>query len=103
MKIVASKTISRYIVFCFTYGDGVGDINVREPVEYHKTHGKYATLTATFPGRFGALEIVSGQVWSFHEKPKGDGGMINGGFFVLNSEIFEHIEGMSRFGSASPH
>ncbi len=80
-------------VFCFTYGDGVGDINITELVEYHKKSGKLATLTATFPpGRFGALDIQSGQVKSFQEKPRGDGAMINGGYFVLSPKVIDYIE-----------
>jgi len=78
--------------FCFTYGDGVSDIDITKTVEFHKKHGKKATLTATFPpGRFGALDIEKGKVKSFKEKPKGDGGMINGGFFVLSPEVLKYI------------
>ena len=79
--------------FCFTYGDGVGDINITESVKFHFSHGKAATLTGTFsPGRFGALDIRGGQVRSFTEKPKGDGAMINGGFFVLNPSVLSYLE-----------
>lgn len=79
--------------FCFTYGDGVGDVNITELVEYHKKSGKLATLTATFPpGRFGALDIQNGQVKSFQEKPRGDGAMINGGYFVLSPKVIDYIE-----------
>ncbi|MUK26529.1 glucose-1-phosphate cytidylyltransferase [Aliivibrio fischeri] len=82
--------------FCFTYGDGVGDVDIAKTIEFHKSHGKNATLTATFPpGRFGALDITSGQVKSFKEKPKGDGAMINGGFFVLSPEVLKLIDGDS--------
>ncbi|MCG9693940.1 glucose-1-phosphate cytidylyltransferase [Vibrio sp. Isolate22] len=82
--------------FCFTYGDGVGDIDITKTIEFHKAHGKNATLTATFPpGRFGALDITEGQVSSFKEKPKGDGAMINGGFFVLSPEVLKLIDGDS--------
>jgi glucose-1-phosphate cytidylyltransferase len=78
--------------FCFTYGDGVGDIDISAVIDFHKQHGKQATLTATYPpGRFGALDIQSGQVNSFKEKPKGDGTMINGGFFVLSSKVLSRI------------
>jgi glucose-1-phosphate cytidylyltransferase len=78
--------------FCFTYGDGVGDIDIRSTIEFHKKHGKAATLTATYPpGRFGALDIRQGQVLNFKEKPKGDGAMINGGFFVLKPEVLKYI------------
>ncbi|ETI61407.1 glucose-1-phosphate cytidylyltransferase [Marinomonas profundimaris] len=80
--------------FCFTYGDGVGDIDISASIAFHKHHGKQATLTATYPpGRFGALDIKRGQVKSFKEKPKGDGAMINGGFFVLSPKVLERITG----------
>lgn len=80
--------------FCFTYGDGVGNIDISASLEFHKKHGKDATLTATFPpGRFGALDIERGQVMNFKEKPKGDGAMINGGFFVLSPRVLRHIKG----------
>ncbi len=78
--------------FCFTYGDGVGDIDISASIAFHKQHGKAATLTATYPpGRFGALDIRQGQVLNFKEKPKGDGAMINGGFFVLNPQVLDYI------------
>lgn len=78
--------------FCFTYGDGVGDIDIARTIDFHKSHGKKATLTAAYPpGRFGALDIQAGQVNSFKEKPKGDGAMINGGFFVLSPEVLKYI------------
>jgi len=80
--------------FCFTYGDGVADININSLIEFHKSHGKQATLTATFPpGRFGALSIEDNQVQKFEEKPKGDGALINGGYFVLSPKVIERIEG----------
>ena len=79
--------------FCLTYGDGVGNIDITSSIEFHHKHGKNATLTAVFPpGRFGALELVAGSVKSFKEKPKGDGGMINGGFFVLKPSVIDLIE-----------
>ncbi len=79
--------------FCFTYGDGVGDINIRQLVKFHNSHGKQATLTSTLPpGRFGLLQINNGLVENFQEKPKGDGAKINGGFFVLNSSVFDFIK-----------
>ncbi|MBK5537012.1 glucose-1-phosphate cytidylyltransferase [Pseudomonas sp. TH05] len=78
--------------FCFTYGDGVSDIDIGASIEFHKKHGKAATLTATFPpGRFGALDIQQGQVLNFKEKPKGDGAMINGGFFVLTPKVLDYL------------
>jgi len=91
------KRVAEYLkdeeAFCLTYGDGVSDVNIAETVAYHKSHGKLATLTATYPpGRFGALDIHSGQVKSFKEKPKGDGAMINGGFFVLSPKVLTLIE-----------
>lgn len=80
--------------FCFTYGDGVGDINLTELINFHFDHGRLATLTATSPpGRFGALKIESGEVREFKEKPVGDGASINGGFFVLSPEVLKLIEG----------
>ncbi|WP_086931416.1 glucose-1-phosphate cytidylyltransferase [Agarilytica rhodophyticola] len=80
--------------FCFTYGDGVGDIDIAQSIQFHKAHGKLATLTATYPpGRFGALDVENGFVNSFKEKPKGDGAMINGGFFVLSPKVIDYIDG----------
>ena len=80
--------------FCFTYGDGVADINIKNLIDFHKSHGKQATLTATFPpGRFGALSIKDNQIQKFEEKPKGDGALINGGYFVLSPKVIERIEG----------
>ncbi|WP_067093351.1 glucose-1-phosphate cytidylyltransferase [Synechococcus sp. MIT S9508] len=79
--------------FCFTYGDGLSDINITELIDFHRAHGLQATLTATYPpGRFGALEIHSDKrITAFQEKPKGDGGMINGGFFVLSPKVINLI------------
>lgn len=93
LKRVA-KHVGREDAFCFTYGDGVGDIDIGGIIDFHRQHGKLATMTATYPpGRFGALEIVDEQVSSFLEKPNGDGGMINGGFFVLDPKVMNYIEG----------
>jgi glucose-1-phosphate cytidylyltransferase len=79
--------------FCFTYGDGVSDVDISASIEFHKSHGKAATLTATFPpGRFGALDIQGHQIKRFMEKPKGDGAMINGGFFVLSPRVLDYLE-----------
>jgi glucose-1-phosphate cytidylyltransferase len=81
-------------VFCFTYGDGVSDINIGQLIEFHQKNGKLATLTAvTPPGRFGALDIQNGMIKSFKEKPKGDGALINGGFFVLSPKVIDLIDG----------
>lgn len=80
--------------FCCTYGDGVGDIDIAGLVAFHRTEGRLATLTATQPpGRFGALNLADNRVASFQEKPEGDGGWINGGFFVLSPKVIEYIEG----------
>jgi glucose-1-phosphate cytidylyltransferase len=88
------KYIQNEECFCFTYGDGVSDVNISELVEFHKKHGKEATLTATYPpGRFGALDIKNNQVVQFTEKPKGDGSLINGGFFVLSPKVMTRISG----------
>jgi len=79
--------------FCFTYGDGLGDINIRALVNYHKQQNTLATLTAVQTlGRFGALHIIDKKVTAFKEKPQGDGVWINGGFFVLSPKIFRYIE-----------
>lgn len=89
--------------FCFTYGDGVSDINIEESIEFHKSHGKKATLASTYPpGRFGALIVKDGIVKSFQEKPKGDGGKINGGFFVLSPSVFDFIENDSTVWEQEP-
>ena len=78
--------------FCFTYGDGVANIDITSLIAFHKAHGKLATVTAAYPsGRFGALDIEAGRVNSFQEKPKGDGGMVNAGFFVLNPAVIDLI------------
>lgn len=75
--------------FCFTYGDGVCDVDIAKLIAFHRAKKVKATLTATMPpGRFGALDLVNGKVLSFQEKPKGDGALINGGFFVLTPEVF---------------
>jgi glucose-1-phosphate cytidylyltransferase len=81
--------------FCFTYGDGVSDVNITQLIAFHRSHGRQATLTATYPpGRFGALEISADhRVNAFKEKPKGDGGMVNGGFFVLSTKVIGLIAG----------
>jgi glucose-1-phosphate cytidylyltransferase len=90
------KRVQEYVkndeAFCFTYGDGLADIDISKAIEFHKSHGKQATLTSTYPpGRFGALDIQGNQIKHFKEKPKGDGGMVNGGFFILNPKVIERI------------
>jgi len=92
------KRIREYVgnePFMLTYGDGVSDVNIGKLVEFHKQHGRLATVTSIQPsGRFGALDIDnSGGVQGFQEKPKGDGAWINGGFFVLQPEVFDYIDG----------
>lgn len=80
--------------FCFTYGDGVANIDIAKLLAFHKQQGRMATVTAVQPpGRYGALEVESGRVASFQEKPLGDGGWINGGFFVLEPGVFDYIGG----------
>jgi glucose-1-phosphate cytidylyltransferase len=82
--------------FCLTYGDGVGDVDVRASIDLHKREGRLATVTATQPpGRFGALVVDGTRVLGFREKPVGDGGWINGGFFVLSPKVGDYIEGDS--------
>jgi glucose-1-phosphate cytidylyltransferase len=92
------KRISDYVkhdeCFCMTYGDGVSDINITESIDFHKRHGKQATVTAVFPpSRYGILEFDGDLISSFKEKPEGNGSMINGGFFVLSPSVLEYIDG----------
>lgn len=80
--------------FCFTYGDGVSNVDIRASIEFHQSHGKLATVTAVLPpGRYGALERLGDKVTGFVEKPRGDGGVINGGFFVLSPKVIDFIAG----------
>jgi glucose-1-phosphate cytidylyltransferase len=89
--------------FFFTYGDGVGDVDITASMNFHRSHGKQATLTATFPpGRFGAIDIVDGRVSSFREKPKCVGAMVNGGFFVLSPKVLRLIEDDSTVWEQGP-
>lgn len=91
------KRVSDYIgdeSFCFTYGDGVANIDIGALIKFHHSHGKLATVTAIQPpGRYGALNIQGAGVQSFQEKPEGDGAWINGGFFVLEPSVLDRIEG----------
>ena len=91
------KRVARYIGsedFCFTYGDGVADIDIRALVAFHRQQGRLATLTAVQPpGRYGALVIEDGRVGHFEEKPRGDNSWINGGFFVLSPKVLDYIAG----------
>jgi glucose-1-phosphate cytidylyltransferase len=80
--------------FCFTYGDGVSNVDVRKLIAFHKERGTLATLTAVQPpGRFGALNMEQHKIVRFEEKPFGDSGWINGGFFVLSPRVLDYIEG----------
>ena len=81
--------------FCFTYGDGLSNVNISELVAFHKNQGTYATVTGVQPpGRYGLLKVdESNIVSSFQEKPEGDGGWVNGGFFVLSPKVFDYIDG----------
>ncbi|MBT9471756.1 MAG: glucose-1-phosphate cytidylyltransferase [Pseudomonadota bacterium] len=116
------KRVAQYLdpnePFLMSYGDGVADIDLQALLEFHKAHGKQATVSAVSPpGRFGALDIVDGAVKRFIEKPPGDNGLINGGFFVLQPEVIDRIaddstvweleplEGLAREGQlmARPH
>ena len=92
------KRVESYIKdeeeFCFTYGDGVSDLDIGASILFHRKHGKLATVTAVQPpGRYGALERSGDQVTGFIEKPRGDGGLINGGFFILSPKCISLIEG----------
>lgn len=93
------KRVREYVgsdAFCFTYGDGVSDVNITELVKFHKEQNLLATLTAVQPpGRFGAIALAEGQtrISSFHEKPEGDGAWINGGYFVLEPQVIDWIDG----------
>jgi len=92
------KRVQQYIgnePFFLTYGDGVGDVDIPATLEFHRAHGRFATVTATQPsGRFGALEIENEvSVKGFQEKPQGDGSWINAGFFVLEPQVFDYITG----------
>ena len=80
--------------FCFTYGDGLSDVNISEVIAFHREQGTQATLTAVQPpGRFGVVNFQEDKISAFQEKPPGDGGWVNGGFFVLEPQALEHIGG----------
>ena len=88
-----SSFLKNETVFCFTYGDGLANVDISATIAFHKQHGRYATMTSTFPpGRFGAIEERDGQVTRFKEKPRGDGALVNCGFFVLSPEVFRYID-----------
>ena len=89
------KKIKNYLknTFCFTYGDGLSDVDINKTIKYHKKHKKLATMTTVQPaGRFGSVKIKNNLVQNFLEKPLGDGGWINGGFFVLNKKVLDYIK-----------
>jgi glucose-1-phosphate cytidylyltransferase len=89
--------------FCLTYGDGVADVDVTGAIAFHRGHGRQATVTAVVPpGRFGALDCANGRVCAFTEKPAGDGGLINGGFFVLSPAVLDRIEGDGTVWEGAP-
>lgn len=101
------RRVRRYVehdeLFCFTYGDGVGNIDVTAAIAFHRRQGVAATITATTPpSRFGALEIERNRVHSFKEKPLGEGGVINGGFFILSPAVFDLIDGDDCAWEAGP-
>lgn len=92
------KRVAKYLqnekAFCFTYGDGVSNIDIKKEIEFHLGHGKLATVVAVQPpGRYGSLSMSGDVVEGFLEKPKGDGGFINGGFFVLSPKVIDFISG----------
>jgi glucose-1-phosphate cytidylyltransferase len=101
--LAVAKYLSNDEPFCLTYGDGVSDVDISKSIQFHKSHGKLATITAVFPpGRFGALELDAHSVKSFMEKPKGDGGLINGGFFVLSPSVLDRIDGPESIWEQGP-
>ncbi len=101
------KRVRNYLAdddaFCFTYGDGVSDIDIGKSIEFHRQHGLLATVTAaTPPGRFGTLEISGSLVTKFHEKPLGSDGVINAGFFVLSPKVIDLIDNDQSLWEAGP-
>jgi glucose-1-phosphate cytidylyltransferase len=101
------KRVATYLeneeAFCFTYGDGVADINISAEIAFHKGHGRLATVAAVQPpGRYGALQLNHKQVSGFTEKPRGDGGLINGGFFVLSPKCLDLIQGNASSWEGEP-
>jgi len=89
--------------FCFTYGDGVADVDISRLIEFHRRQGVLATMTAVQPpGRFGALDMEGSRITAFEEKPRGDGAWVNGGYFVLSPKVFDYIEGDDTVWEAGP-
>jgi len=100
------KAIAPYLngeTFCFTYGDGVSDLNIGSLIDFHRKSGLLATVTSIQPpGRYGALSLEDGVVTKFQEKPDGDGMWVNGGFFVLEPKVLDYIDGMDSVWEDSP-
>ena len=101
------KRVKEYVkndeLFCFTYGDGLSDINIKNLINFHRNHGKLATLSAVYPpGRFGTIDIKENLITRFTEKPKGDGSMVNGGFFVLSPKAIDYIKNDSTIWEKEP-
>jgi glucose-1-phosphate cytidylyltransferase len=101
------KRVAGYLkdeaAFCFTYGDGVSDIDISGSIAFHRSHGKLGTIAAVQPpGRYGALQLNGADVAGFVEKPRGDGGLINGGFFVLSPKVIDLVDGDSVSWESAP-
>jgi glucose-1-phosphate cytidylyltransferase len=100
------KKIQKYVeneTFCFTYGDGLSDINITNLLKFHKTNKTFATTTAVQPpGRYGALKLKNNKVDKFTEKPLGDGSLVNGGYFVLEPEVFDYVKGNNTVWEKEP-
>ena len=101
------KRVAEYLTdeeaFCFTYGGGLADLNIGDEIRFHRSHGKLATVASVVPpGRYGAIDTVDGHVRGFIEKPRGDGGRINGGFFVLSPKVIDYIDGDLTSWEADP-
>jgi glucose-1-phosphate cytidylyltransferase len=101
------RAVAEYVkdeeLFCFTYGDGVGDVDITKQIAFHRAHGKLATVTAVQPaGRFGSLAMDGDRITSFVEKPHGDGAWINGGFFVLSPKTIGFIDGPATVWEKQP-
>lgn len=100
------KKIQKYVeneTFCFTYGDGLSDINITNLLKFHKTNKTFATTTAVQPpGRYGALKLKNNKVDKFTEKPLGDGSLVNGGYFVLEPEVFDYVKGNNTIWEKEP-
>jgi glucose-1-phosphate cytidylyltransferase len=99
----AKEYLKNETAFCFTYGDGVADVDIAKLAQYHGSHGKLVTVTGTqAPGRFGALATENDRLVSFQEKPLGDGGWVNGGFFVLSPRIFDYLSDDATIWESEP-